>query len=470
MITRKNSVSALLDEKYPLVGGLAEDFRGEFTEEPETPATQEELLEAGEALTMYFQDIRHSQPLSKEDEIAYAEALAEEWLTIKRLFARFPEVVAILKRHDESLRQGDMNIDAILDLCHTTKRHIKDEREDGFRNRLEEIELLSTSLMEYSPRSCYGPTAMADPVVAELVGALGEHFAALDMRQEFIEEMLTRLGATGAGLEKDHRISAAEKAEYQEMLAQLRSHRQMVQEIKDRFVTANLRLVIHLAKKYVNRGLSLNDLLQEGNIGLMHSVDKFDPKRGFRFSTYATWWIKQSITRALFDLGRAIRIPIHMNELIVKYYRALTQLRRDHNHEPSLEDIAVAMDVDMDTADTVIRMLQSPASLDTPLKENEGSYLGDFIADTRWDPYDHLSDSNMREQLLQLVDRLDERERVIIRLRFGLDNEPEHTLEELGRKLGLTRERVRQLEVRALKKLRQREVTADLHDMALDLS
>lgn len=470
MASPRFSTSRTHHDDEPLLFGDVDLSHDGVLDEEAPELDTDAAIEQGETLSLYFQDIRDSKPLSKEEEIRLAEGLVREWRAIRGLFARFPQVFTLLKRKDHHLQDGSINIDTILDLCHTTKRHIKKEREDDFRERLGVIEDLTSALLETFPARVYGPgMEAAHPEIRSVLERMEESYGDLSLRQEYVEELLLGLTTSWNGMRYDPSVTSQERDDFEALLYRLDRHRQNIREYKDHFVTSNLRLVIHLAKRYANRGLSLSDLLQEGNIGLMHAVDKFDPTRGFRFSTYATWWIKQSITRALFDLGRPIRIPIHMNEYIVKYYRALAQLRQNHNHEPSLEDIAVTMEVDLDTADSVIRMLQTPTSLDAPLKDAEGSFLGDFIPDQRWNPYDHVSDENLRETVHKLVERLDDRERIILKLRFGLDKEQEHTLEELGVILGLTRERVRQLEVRALKKLGMREVTRDLHEMALEL-
>jgi len=243
--------------------------------------------------------------------------------------------------------------------------------------------------------------------------------------------------------------------EFKKLVQRVRRGEKEAGIAKQEMVEANLRLVISIAKKYVNRGLQFLDLIQEGNIGLMKAVDKFEYRRGYKFSTYATWWIRQAITRSIADQARTIRIPVHMIETINKMARTQRQMMLEIGREPTVEELSVELQMPVEKVRKVQKIAKEPISLETPVGDEEDSHLGDFIEDTSAVlPIDAAVQTNLRDSTTQILSTLTPREERVLRMRFGVGMSTEHTLEEVGQQFNVTRERIRQIEAKALKKLR----------------
>ncbi|HET7619599.1 MAG TPA: RNA polymerase sigma factor RpoD, partial [Vicinamibacterales bacterium] len=277
----------------------------------------------------------------------------------------------------------------------------------------------------------------------------------LGLNAEELEEAWEKIQAAKKQIKRVEEEAKLSEDQLRTTYKDIHEGERMAERAKSELVEANLRLVVSIAKKYTNRGLQFLDLIQEGNIGLMKAVDKFEYRRGYKFSTYATWWIHQAITRAIADQARTIRIPVHMIETINKLIRTSRALVQELGREPTSEEIAQRMDIPVSKVRKVLKIAQEPISLETPIGEEEDSHLGDFIEDRQViSPSDAVINLNLKEQTDSVLKTLTPREEKVIKMRFGVGDGSEHTLEEVGQNFAVTRERIRQIEAKALRKLR----------------
>lgn len=365
---------------------------------------------------------------------AKEEVKAEKKIDVKA------EIRKLLKRGRE---QGFIAQEDVLAIFPAPENAI-DEVDDLFHRCLEEgVDVFDTTEIDVSD---------ASKSVSELEKEL-ESLASLEegYLSDPVRMYLREIGRVSL-LTYDEEVSLAKRVEKADRKA------------REKLINANLRLVVSIAKKYVNRGLTLLDLIEEGNIGLMRAVAKYDWRRGYKFSTYATWWIRQAITRAIADQARTIRIPVHMVETINKFNRVSRKLMQELGREPTPEEVALEMEVPPEKVREIIKVSQEPASLEAPVGEEEDSRLGDFIQDASAGPTDQATQALLKDDIREMLATLSPREAKVLEYRFGLEDGKQRTLEEVGREFGVTRERIRQIEAKAIRKLRHPTRAKKLRD------